>query len=260
MGSVGTASAKPFSYDEYAKEHTKTQIAGEFISRTGINIDLHVQQNLSKSALTQMCQQVEDMSKTFEKDWGFRPISDIGATDARAFAQAAWYGDPKHFKLQVNATQWNVAADKRVEYIKESVAHEFGHLVVSNYTFHVAKDADDRNRMLYDSNGHRTDPSPFGKYYRGWNTKFAKDVLKRALANNAGYQEHYEYSWETKTAKREQDAINDTVFGVSKYASASYHEAIAESFSREYSGHGNEVSNAIVNEMKRMYKERKLIK
>ena len=111
-------------------------------------------------------------------------------------------------------------------------------LAYNTLSYHDARDA-----LYYRFN---SDKSSYNKAYTGWNTPFAKDILVKGLskANNSMYMQLI------NKGSTEQAAITSVMGAhISEYATASYHEAIAECVAREMTGKGNTTSKAVVTEL-----------
>lgn len=264
MGSLGANknTSPAFSYDEFGENHTKNEIEQEFTKRTGIVVANNVKEQLSKRAFLQLCKNVDDLQEAFKKDFGFTPINQINSFNNRisGYAAAEWYKGTETFGMQISPG----AVNNDVSFIREAVAHEFGHLAVAYLAYHTLDYASARKELRYDDASAKSLDKPhderYARNYRNWNTPFAKELLTTALKDNQTYKYHLDRTKIPGTtsgySNPEHYAIHQTMRDtISKYATASYHEGIAESIAREYTKYGNEVSKAVHKELKKRLKK-----
>ena len=260
-GSTSTEKGN-FSWDEFGKTHTNQEISDEFTRRNNITVDSGVTYGLTKAALIEMAKSVEELVPKFEADFGFTPIYRITdkVTSSTGYASAGWYsGNAELNSFVINLSKTKV--NKDVKFLREAIAHEFGHLTAA-YLAYSTMDKQDALKALRDTANY-VDKSEVASY-NGWNTAFAKDIVLKAIQDTPDYktasqileEETKSRGKRLRTSKKEQMAINSVMeSNVRKYATYSYHEAIADCVAYEYVGKGNSITNAVCKELQNRVKQ-----
>ncbi len=248
------------SYLSKSQNLSKDELRSLFSSDTGINTTEKLYKYMSKQNLAQFYDDIRDLDDDIYNEFGVHVMRELdGGASKGAVASASWYRGTDKFPIQF-ASQYI----KDLEYfrdtmkeevrgfhpisndgVRSTVAHEIGHLFASRIINQEFSDSRSKDMARLD---YTSKFKSFKSKYTKWNTEWARKFLISAYKIDTTKD-----SWDSREVSR---LIDSSSSNISKYATYSYHEAIAEAVSDYMLNGSNSAKESlqIIAEIKRRMK------